>query len=180
MRGDEGTETAGQAPAPRGSAATLVLLALLVCGLPRVALAAEWGGITPGVSTPEAVRERYGAPSRESRQTMEGHETTQWVYEGAQAPAGMKRMVVDFGLLTPQGYRPALVRLFTLEPNPGIFQNRTVLAGWGLPDRVGTDGGREVFFYTSGLVVYFTPDGADAASMLFTIPQPEPPSPPGR
>ncbi len=158
----------------------LALFVLALARLPLIALAAEWGGITPGVSTNEAVSERYGAPSRESRQTLEGHETTQWVYEGAQAPAGMKRMVVDFGLLTPQGYRPALVRLFTLEPNPGIFGKRTVLAGWGLPDRMGTDGGRELFSYTSGLFVYFTPDGGDAASMLFTIPQPEPPSPPGR
>ncbi len=26
----------------------------------------------------------------------------QWVYEGARAPGGIKRMTVDFGLLTPQ------------------------------------------------------------------------------
>ncbi len=179
-RGDEGTKTAGRAPAPRGSAATLTLLALLVCGPPKIAVAAEWAGITPGVSTPEAVRERFGAPSRESRQTLEGYETSQWVYEGAQAPAGMKRMVVDFGLLTPQGYRPTLVRSFLLEPKPGVFAKRAVLIGWGSPDQEGTEEGHEVFFYTRGLVVYFDAGGADAVSMLFAIPQPEPAKPAGR
>jgi len=158
----------------------LTLLALLVCGFPEIAAAAEWGGITPRVSTPEAVRARFGAPSRESRQTLEGYETTQWVYEGAQAPAGMKRLVVDFGLLTPEGYRPTLVRSFLLEPQPRVFTKRAVLIGWGSPDREGTEGGHEVFFYTSGLVVYFDESGVDAISMLFAIPQPAPPKPAGR
>jgi len=158
----------------------MTLVALVLGGLLELAVATEWGGITPGAGTHETVRERYGAPSRESRQTLEGYATTQWVYEGAQAPVGMKRMVVDFGLLTPQGYRPALVRTFTLEPKPGVFDKRTVLAGWGNPDRVGIENGREVFIYTNGLVVYFGPDGTDAISMLFTIPQPEPPQPASR
>lgn len=158
----------------------LLLGALLLVGLPGVAVAAEWGGITPGVTTRESVRERYGAPSRESRQTVEGRETIQWVYEGARAPVGMKRMAVDFGLLTREGYRPALVRSFQLEPKSRIFERRNVVRGWGVPDRVGVREGQEVFFYASGLLVYFNKDGTDAISMVFTIPQPESPTPSAR
>jgi len=145
-----------------------------------IAVASEWGGITPGVSTYETVRGRYGDPFHESRETLEGYATTRWVYEGPRAPVGMKRMVVDFGLLTPQGYRPALVRSFILEPKPGIFERRTVLNGWGVPDRVGAQDGREVFVYESGLLVYFGEGGSDAVSMLLTIPQTESAKPAGR
>lgn len=159
---------------------TLLLSALLLCGLPWLAVAAEWGGITPGMSTREMVSERYGTPSRESRGTLEGYATLQWVYEGARAPVGMTRMVVDLGLLTPEGYRPAVVRSFLLEPKPRIFERGAVLSGWGPPDRVGEEEGREVFFYTNGLVVFFRKGGTDAVSMLFSIPQPEPPEPAGR
>jgi len=159
---------------------TLLVGALLLGGLPGLAVAAEWAGITPGVSTRESVRERYGPPSRQSRGTLEGYETTQWVYEGTRAPVGMTRMVVDFGLLTPAGYRPAFVRSFLLEPKPRIFERAAVLSGWGPPDRVGVEEGREAYFYTSGLVVFFRKDGTDAVSMLFTIPQPAPPEPAGR
>lgn len=158
----------------------LVLEAFFLGGLLGSAAAAEWGGITPGVSTRESVRERYGTPSREARKTQEGYETIQWVYEGARAPVGMKRMVVDFGLLTPQGYRPALVRSFVLEPKPNIFDRRAVLSGWGRPDRVGAQEEQEIFFYTIGLIVYFEKGGDDAVSMLFAIPQPEPPKSSGR
>jgi len=132
------------------------------------------------VSTNETVRARYRGPSRESRRTVDGYPTTQWVYEGAAAPVGMKRMVVDFGLLTSQGYRPAVVRSMVLEPKPGVFPRRVVLEGWGSPDRVGVDEGQDVFYYASGLVVYFVRGGADAASMLFTVVQAEPPKPAGR
>lgn len=161
----------------RGASARLitgVVAILLLVALPGIASAAEWSGLTPGVNTQEAVRERYGAPSRESKQTLESYATTQWVYEGALAPVGMKRMVVDFGLLTAQGYSPTLIRAITLEPKPGIFSKPIVLSGWGRPDRAGTEEGREVFFYTSGLVVFFAPGGADAISLVFTIPQPAP------
>jgi hypothetical protein len=111
---------------------------------------------------------------------VEGYETTKWVYEGTKAPVGMKRLTVDFGLLTPQGYRPPLVRSFSLEPKPGIFTRRTVINGWGRPSRVGTQDGQEVFFYVSGLVVHFGKGEANAVVMLFTVPQPEPPKPAGR
>jgi len=158
----------------------LVLEAFLLGGLLGSAAAAEWGGITPGLSTRESVRERYGTPSREARKTQEGYETIQWVYEGARAPVGMKRMVVDFGLLAPQGYRPTVVRSMMLEPKPGVFRRGIVIDGWGTPDRIGTEQEQEVFYYASGLVVYFAKGGADAVTMLFTIPQTEPPKPAGR
>jgi hypothetical protein len=140
--------------------------------------AEEWGGITPGVSTLESVAARYGNPSRETRQKLEGYDTVQWVYEGGKAPPGMTRMTVDFGLLTPKGYEPKPVRSFLLEPRPGVFARQHVLEGWGLPNRAGVQNDRTVFVYQSGLVVFFDQEEVSAVSMLFTIPQPETPPPP--
>ena len=147
-------------------------LALWV-GLPPAASAADWGGIVPGATTLESVRERYGAPSREARQKVEGYDTIQWVYEGARPPTGMKRMTLEFGLLTPGGYRPNVVRYFVLEPKPGVFDRMTVVNGWDFPDFVGEEGGRKAFFYKAGLKVSFD-EKDDAISMIFTLPQPEP------
>ena len=152
----------------------LGLALALVAGLPAAAGAADWGGISPGTSTLENVRERYGAPSRETRQKLEGYDTVQWVYEGARAPAGMKRMIVDFGLLAPGGYRANLVRSFTLEPKPRVFDYVMVVRGWGVPDGVAEREGRKVYFYQRGLLVYFDQSGDDTASMVFSPPQPEP------
>ena len=146
----------------------------LSLGVPSAAVAADWGAISPGASTIETVRERYGAPSRETRQKLEGYDTIQWVYEGARAPAGMKRMIVEFGLLAPSGYRPNLVRSFTLEPKPRIFDYVTVVKGWGIPDRIAEREGRKVYFYQRGLLVYFDQSGDDTVSMVFSPPQPEP------
>jgi hypothetical protein len=146
----------------------------LSLGVPAAVVAADWGGVSPGSSTQETVRERYGAPSRETRQKLEGYDTVQWVYEAARAPVGMKRMTVGFGLLTPGGYRPNLVRSFTLEPKPRIFDYVAVVKGWGIPDRIGEQGGRKVYFYQAGLLVYFDESGNDTASMVFSPSQPEP------
>ncbi len=154
--------------------ARALLLLTLLLGLPWPARGAEWGAIQPGVSTLEQVRERYGAPSKETRAKVEGYDTLRWVYEGSQAPEGVVRMTVDFGLLTPSGFRPSLVRLLTLEPRPLIFGRATVVQGWGLPDGVGTRDGLVTFFYKEGLFVIFDKEGENAVSMVFSIPQPDP------
>ena len=146
----------------------------LVVGLPAAARAADWGGISPGTSTMESVRGRYGAPSRETRQKVEGYDTVQWIYEGSRAPTGMKRMTADFGLLTPGGFRATVVRYFVLEPKPGVFKRTTIVNGWAGPDGIGVEGGRKVFVYKVGLKVTFDEKEEDALSMVFTPPQPEP------
>lgn len=153
----------------------LGLALALVAGLPAAAPAAEWGGISPGASTLETMRERYGAPSREMRQKVEGYDTTQWIYDGTRAPTGMKRMTIEFGLLTPGGFRPNVVRYFVLEPKPGVFDRRTIVNGWGFPDYVNTKDKREVLFYKSGLQVFLDDTGEDTLSMHFVMPQPDPP-----
>ncbi|MFQ5898320.1 MAG: hypothetical protein ACE5JN_08750 [Candidatus Methylomirabilia bacterium] len=150
---------------------TTVLSGLLLGGAVWMAAAEEWGGVTPGVSTVDSVRARFGEPSRGSEGTLEGYATMQWVYEGEQAPRGFERMTVDFGLLIPEGYRPRLVRLLLLKPKPGIFRRRTLIMGWGRPDGVNVQDGRKVYFYRNGLVVFFDERGEEAVSMLFTIPQ---------
>ena len=155
----------------------LALLFLLASLVPARALAADWGGITPGESDVEAVRERYGAPSRELREKVEGRDTLRWIYEGEKAPRGFSSMDVGFGLLTSGGYRPRTVRYFRLAPRPGIFTREIVLTGWGTPSRVGKEKEQTIFFYQSGLIVYFDQAEQNAVSMVFGIPQPEPPAP---
>jgi hypothetical protein len=145
------------------------------------ATAADWNTIRPAMSTMETVRARFGPPSRTSVQKLEGYDATQWVYEDAAAPPGITRLTVDFGLLTLPGFRPELVRDFSLVPKPGIFTRRTVLNGWGVPSRVGREGDAEVFLYQFGLLVYFAKDGWEAQLLVFTPPQPltdEPAKPP--
>ena len=152
------------------------MLGVLVLGLvglgPLSAGAAEWGTITPGTSTTATVQTQFGPASKTSKITLDGYETTQWVYEGAQAPVGMQRMTVDFGLLTPVGYHPDVVRLFRLEPKLGVFTQKTILQGWGPPSRSGRDQNIPVFYYEDGLMVYFDDDGLNAERMIFTLRQP--------
>jgi hypothetical protein len=153
----------------------LLLLGLALVLAASAARASEWGGIRPGVTTVAQVRERYGAPSTESRPRVEGYDTQQFVYEGSKAPAGIQRMTVDFGLLTPGGYRPELVRIFTLEPHPSIFGRATVVQGWGVPDGVSTaPDGAVTLFWKAGLLVALDREGY-ATSMIFTVPQPDVP-----
>lgn len=151
-------------------ARALLLLAVLLV-LPWLASAAEWGNIEPGVTTPEQVRARYGEPSKETSAKVEGYDTREWIYEGSRAPEGLVRMTVDFGLLTPSGYQPALVRLLKLEPKPLIFGRHTVIDGWGLPDNVSNRDGFDTFFYQVGLFVIFDKEGTSAVTMVFSIPQ---------
>jgi hypothetical protein len=147
-----------------------LLVTLVLSG--GVALAAEWGTIAPGTTTLEAVRKRFGEPTRRSTQKVEGYDSTEWVYEGDRAPRGMRRATIEFGLLREGGYKPDIVRLLRLEPTPGVFTRTTVLRGWGPPSRVGKEGDAPLFYYEAGLIVLFDKDGWVARRMLFTPPQP--------
>ena len=151
--------------------AVVVATALLAVAEPGVAFGAGWGTIDPGTSTLEDVRARFGPPSRESQKKVEGYDTAEWVYEGARAPSGIIRMVVEFGLLTPQGYKATAVRALRLEPKPKIFGRDTIVDGWGVPERMAEQGDRDVFLYESGLIVTFDKEGISAASMVFMVPQ---------
>ncbi|HXJ81028.1 MAG TPA: hypothetical protein VMS64_20410 [Candidatus Methylomirabilis sp.] len=168
----------------------LVLLTLVIglaaMGMAEPAVAAMWGNIEPGVTTLEQVRDLYGRPTRETTAKVEGYDTSQWVYERSQAPEGLIRLTVDFGLLTPSGYQPLVVRLVTLDPKPLIFGRKTVIDGWGLPDREGSMEGLPTFIYRDGLFVLFEKkpppkkdeeeedNSISAVRLIFSIPQPAP------
>ena len=151
--------------------ATLVFVTTVLTPL-ATARAADWGGLVPGLTAQKDVTAAYGPPTRTSSPKVDGYATQQWVYEGAQAPSGLRRLTVDFGLLAPTGYRPDIVRALTLEPNPGVFTMLTIFHGWGEPDRMGREGDTPVFLYYSGLLVYFDPQGKLAQTLVFTTPQP--------
>ena len=148
----------------------------LVVLLAAPTAAADWGQIKPAVTTQADVRARYGAPTRETAQKIEGYDSLQWAYEGSQAPAGIAKMIVDFGLLTPSGYKKEVVRTFRLEPKHDIFNRKLVVDGWGPPSRVGKEGDLEFFLYEEGLLVYCGPDKKDVTVMIFTRPQKLPPA----
>jgi hypothetical protein len=156
----------------------LALLALLALGGPVVA--AEWGTIQPASSTMDSVRAYYGGPTRTETQKVDGYDTTSWIYEGAQAPTGMTRMVVDFGLLQAGGFQRGVVRSFRLEPHPGIFTRDMILTGWGRPTGFSKEGGTDSFFYEDGLVVIFDKEAWSAVTMVFTPPQPSDQAKPSR
>ena len=147
----------------------LVILALL--GRSAVAEAAEWHAIRPGESTQDDVRAQLGQPTRVASQKVEGYDTAQWLYEGAQAPRGSVKVTIEFGILTPQGYKANVVRAIHLAPRPGIFTRQIVLAGWGEPEGAMTEQGQPSILYRSGLVVTFDKDGEIATMLTFTPPQ---------
>lgn len=151
---------------------------LLLC--PAGVPASEWGNIVPATSTMESVRAQYGGPTKTETQKTDNYDTASWIYEGAQAPPGLTRMVVDFGILQAGGYRRDVVRSLKLEPKHGIFHRRIVLLGWGNPERVGKQGDAEVFYYADGLIVIFDKEGFDAQVLVFTPPQPSEPGKPSR
>jgi hypothetical protein len=148
----------------------VALIAVLTLG--DAATGAEWGTIVPATSTMDSVRAQFGGPTRTETQKVEGYDTTSWIYEGAQAPAGMTRMVVDFGLLQAGGFQRNLVRSFRLEPHPGVFTRDTILTGWGRPTGISKEGGNDSFYYEEGLVIVFDKEAWSAVSMMFTPPQP--------
>jgi hypothetical protein len=148
-------------------------LALLLT-VSRPVAAAEWGTLVPGESTAESVKARYGEPSKTAKARVEKYDTSEWTYEGERAPAGMIRMVVQFGVLKSAKYEPNVVRTFRLDPKPGVFTRRQIVIGWGFPDQGGTQDGVPVMVYKSGLTVYFDRDIVNVVSMWFTAPQPAP------
>ena len=129
----------------------------------------------------EGVRAQFGGPTRTDTQKIDNYDTTSWVYEGNQAPTGMIRMIVDFGILQAGGFRRDIVRSFRLEPKPGVFTRDMILTGWGKPSgfRQGA-GAADSFLYDDGLVVVFDKEAWSAVSMVFTPPQPASPAPPPR
>jgi hypothetical protein len=155
----------------------LVVASLGLLAFAGSAAASEWGTIVPGKSTTESIRSVYGPPTRSLAQKVEGYDAIQWVYEGAQAPAGLHRLTLDFGLLTAPGFKPDVVRAFRLDPKPGVFNRKLVLDGWGTPTKIGRDGEFEIFLYEDGLLVYFDKEGQAVQAMVFTPPQPLPASP---
>ena len=175
-----GEAGAGSTPPPEPGGARGIITLMRCCrslllvflAVPLVAGAAEWGSIVPGETTQEVVRARYGEPTRRAAQKIDGYDTTEWVYDGARAPRGIRRLVLEFGLLTAAGYRPDVVRVLRLEPAPGMFTRALIERGWGVPNRVGKDRDTPVYFYESGLVVLFDTEGWMAVSMVFTLPQP--------
>jgi hypothetical protein len=156
--------------------ARLALPVAVLTAVAAAAWAAEWGLIQPGVSTMEGVRARYGAPTRVVREKVEGYDTENWVFEGQQAPTGIVRLTVEFGLVQSETYRAEVVRAFRLEPRPGTFNRGVVTNGWGPPDRMGREGNEDVFLYKDGLMVIFDKDGWNARLMVFTLAQPRDPT----
>jgi hypothetical protein len=150
----------------------LVVLLALWAGLAGPAAAAEWATIVPASSTMEHVRAYFGSPTRSEAQKVESYDTTRWVYEGVQAPTGMVRMIVDFGLLQVGGFKRDVVRSFRLDPRPNIFTRDTIITGWGKPDGVSKEGGTDSYLYDEGLIVVFDKESWSAVSLVFTPPQP--------
>ncbi len=143
----------------------------LAAGRLPAAHAADWGQIRPGTSTKETVRARYGAPTRVDRTKEQGYELEDWVYEAAQAPVGMDRLVVHYGLLADGAFRPEVVRGFRLEPKRGSFNRKLIIDGWGSPDRQTQQDNEQVLLFREGLLVYLHEDG-QARLMVFSLPQP--------
>ena len=145
---------------------------LLAAGAP--ALAASWGGVTPGETLRRDVEARYGAPTRTQNVTEEGRTSVEWTYAGERAPQGMERMVVSYGLLRGTTFVPDVVRSLTLYPKPGVFRVQAISAGWGRPEGIGTDqqtGRSALRFDAQGLFVILDKTGQWAETMVFAPPQ---------
>jgi hypothetical protein len=81
----------------------LALVLALVTVAAGIAHGAEWHAVRPGESTQQAVRAQFGQATKVTSQKVEGYDSAQWLYEGEQAPRGIARMTIDFGILTPLG-----------------------------------------------------------------------------
>ena len=147
----------------------LALAAVLLAGT-RDLGAESWGGLTPGETVRAGVEALYGRPSRERSLIEEGRTVAEWTFTGAQAPRGLERMVISFGLMAGGGFVPDVVRAVTLYPKPHVFALRVILGGWGSPDAIGTEeaSGRPTFHYRSrGLLIILDKTGSWAELLLF-------------
>jgi hypothetical protein len=147
-----------------------MLVGLVLLGWAGAAAAETWGGITPGRTMRREVEALYGRPTRERTVTEEGRTGTEWTYAGDRAPKGLDRLVVAFGLLSPRGFTPDVVRSVLLHAKPRIFTIQAITNGWGKPDAIGTDGqtGRPAFRYDAkGLLIVLDPTGSWADVLLF-------------
>jgi len=165
---------------PTRALGLVVVLVVLVAtlGPSEPASALEWSLINPGETSMEVVRGRYGNPTQATKQKVDGYDSAQWVYEEAQAPTGMVRMVVEFGMLTPTGYLPQIVRSVLLHPKPGTFNRPLVVQGWGPPTATGEQSGSPAYLYEDGLFVVFDAAGWEVQTMLFIPKQQIPPPAP--
>ena len=146
---------------------------LLLAALP--AAAADWDLLVPAQTTQPQARERLGPPTRAEVVKVDGFDTDRWTYDGGQAPPGVVRLVLEFGLKDARGYRREVLRAFRMEPKTGVFHKGILAKGWGDPDRVGREGQTEIFVWASGLIAYFdNPEAIDPKLLLFGIPQPLP------
>src|SRR5262249_14262082 len=137
------------------------------------AVAADWGGIQPGVSTSQDVEALYGPPVARRTVVEEGRSAPEWTYTGNRAPRGVEQLIVSFGLVGSSGFRGDLVPAVTLYPRPRIFTVEAITTAWGKPDAIGTDQktGQALFRYdTKGLLVVMHKSGEWVEVLLFTPP----------
>ncbi len=154
----------------------LIALGALLLLAAAPAVAADWDLLVPAQTTQAQVRARFGAPARSEVVKIEGFDTDRWTYDGAQAPPGVFRLVLEYGLKDDRGYRREVLRAFRLEPKTGVFHKGILAKGWGNPDRVGNEGKTQIYVWASGLMAYFdSPDDIDPRLLLFGVPQPLPP-----
>jgi hypothetical protein len=142
----------------------------LAAGVASPARAASWGGITPGETTRTELLAHYGPPTQERSVVEEGHTVPELTYAGSQAPPGLVRMVVSFGLIRSGQLDPDLVRALTIYPEARVFTAAQIAIGWGTPEAIGADEQtkRSVIRYESkGLFVVMDPTGSWAEMMLF-------------
>jgi hypothetical protein len=152
-----------------------LVIQVITLAYPPSTPASEWGLINPGETAMDAVRRHYGNPTRAITQKVDGYDSAEWVYEEGQAPTGMVRMVVEFGMLTPTGYLPQIVRSVLLHPKPGTFNRPLIVQGWGPPTATGQQSGSPAYLYEEGLFVVFDEAVWEVKTMLFVPKQQIPP-----
>ena len=99
----------------------LLVASVLLAAWASPTAAENWGGMAPGQTVLREVEGQYGRPTRERMVTEEGRTAPEWTYIGERAPRGLERMVISFGLIRPEGFKPDLLRAMTIYPKPRVF-----------------------------------------------------------